>query len=147
MSAISGTRRAIKELADGTVRVQIDVDAEHRRRFFELFPDIDMPVALAPLMGDFEQPAQEKPKPAPLGPCALLAVRWCKEKWFFEWCAEMWPPAHPMKEADCRTLILDMCGVESRRDLDTDDEARETFHNTFRQPFMAWLKAHGREIL
>lgn len=47
--AISGTRRAIKELVDGTIRVQIDVDPQFRKAFFELFPDIDMAVALAPL--------------------------------------------------------------------------------------------------
>lgn len=49
ITAISGTRRAIKELVDGTIRVQIDVDPQYRKAFFELLPDIDMPVAIAPL--------------------------------------------------------------------------------------------------
>ena len=53
--AISGTRRAIKEMADGTIRVQIDIDPRFRSTFWALFPNIDMPVALAPLEANFEQ--------------------------------------------------------------------------------------------
>ncbi|VWB07598.1 hypothetical protein [Burkholderia lata] len=52
--AISGTRRAIKEMADGTIRVQIDIDPRFRSTFWALFPNIDMPVALAPLEANFE---------------------------------------------------------------------------------------------
>src|SRR3546814_20450072 len=55
MSAISGTRRAMKEMADGTIRVQIDIDPSCRGDFLSLFPNIDMPVALAPLVANFEQ--------------------------------------------------------------------------------------------
>lgn len=55
MSAISGTRRSMKELSDGTVRVQIDIDPQFRDQFFAAFGQIDMPVALAPLAADFEQ--------------------------------------------------------------------------------------------
>lgn len=54
MSAVSGTRRAIKELVDGTIRVQVDIDPRFRKKFFELFPEIDSPVALAPLTPGFE---------------------------------------------------------------------------------------------
>jgi hypothetical protein len=39
----------MKELVDGTIRVQIDIEPQHRTAFLELFPAIDMPVALAPL--------------------------------------------------------------------------------------------------
>ena len=47
--AVSGTRRAIKELVDGTIRVMVDIDPRFRKQFFELFPEIDAAVALAPL--------------------------------------------------------------------------------------------------
>jgi hypothetical protein len=64
IQVISGTRRAIKEMADGTIRVQIDIDPACRSAFWSLFPSIDMPVAIAPLVADFEQrePGSEKPK-------------------------------------------------------------------------------------
>lgn len=55
MSVISGTRRGMKELVDGTIRVQIDIDPIHRAEFFAAFSRIDMPVALAPLVANFER--------------------------------------------------------------------------------------------
>lgn len=60
--AVSGTRRSYKELADGTLRVQIDVDPPMRTQFLRLFPEIGMPVALAPLAKDFERVQQAPPK-------------------------------------------------------------------------------------
>lgn len=48
-SAIAGTRKAVKELVDGTLRIQIDIEPRHKKQFHKLFPDIDMPVAIAPL--------------------------------------------------------------------------------------------------
>lgn len=59
---ISGTRRAMKEMADGTLRVQIDIDPKFRAAFFAAFGQIDMPVAIAPLVADFEQRAPEPEK-------------------------------------------------------------------------------------
>ena len=52
MNAVAGTRRSMKELVDGTIRVQIDIDPPHRAAFLRLFPEIDMAVALAPLVND-----------------------------------------------------------------------------------------------
>lgn len=54
MSAISGTRRQIKEMADGTIRLSVDIDPRFNAEFHRLFPTIDMPVALAPLVNNFE---------------------------------------------------------------------------------------------
>lgn len=54
-AAISATRRGIRELADGTIRVQVDIDPPYRADFHKLFPEIGMPVAIAPLAPDFEQ--------------------------------------------------------------------------------------------
>ncbi|PSJ16357.1 hypothetical protein [Nitrosomonas supralitoralis] len=39
----------MKELVDGTIRVQIDIDPMYREVFFRLFGQIDMPVAIAPI--------------------------------------------------------------------------------------------------
>ena len=48
-TAISATRRSYKELVDGTLRVQFDIDPMYKRDFLKLFPDIDTPAAIAPL--------------------------------------------------------------------------------------------------
>jgi hypothetical protein len=60
IQVISGTRRAMKEMADGTLRVQIDIDPRFRAAFFAAFGQIDMPVAIAPLVADFEKREPEK---------------------------------------------------------------------------------------
>lgn len=54
MGAVAGVRRTMKELVDGTIRVQVDIDPKYRGEFLKLFPSIDMPVALAPLIPGFE---------------------------------------------------------------------------------------------
>lgn len=50
--AVAGVRRAVRELVDGTLRVTLDIEPRDRAAFWGLFPDIDMPAALAPLRLD-----------------------------------------------------------------------------------------------
>lgn len=148
MNAISGTRRAIKELADGTVRVQIDVDPQHRRAFFELFPDIDAPVALAPLVSDFEQPApstdaivtQAAHEAVKGGELAKLAGRLCADPAFQDWLVRReWagpvPDAEGRGEERAAMIVRDACGITSRAELDHNPKAAEIFHARIRRPW------------
>lgn len=149
MNAISGTRRAIKELVDGTVRVQVDIDPQFRRQFFELFPNIDMPIALAPLSAGFEQEKAPDPVEAAhrqLGPLALLAVQWCRDPQFQAWAGHNWPhtdTSAPLTQEQCRMLILDVCKIGSRRELDTVPSAADVFQREFRGPYMDHMKEVG----
>ena len=52
---VSGTRRAMREKVDGSLVVQIEIDPRFRADFLRLFSEIDMPVALVPLVADFER--------------------------------------------------------------------------------------------
>ena len=45
MDAITGTRRQMKELADGTLRVIVDIDMQFKDVFLTNFP-IDIPIAI-----------------------------------------------------------------------------------------------------
>jgi hypothetical protein len=122
---IAGTRRSMKELVDGTLRVQIDIDREHRKRFLDLFSDIDMPVALVPLRPGFEQPPPEKGK---LGPLAMSAVQRCNEPLFQRFVVDMRGHSSELPtEEGAAKYIRERCKVSSRRDLDTSDGARERF--------------------
>ena len=141
MNAVSGTRRAMKELVDGTLRVTIDVDPQHRQRFFELFSKIDMPVALAPLMADFERPATDnKTSEAAAeavkgGALAKLAGMLCADPAFQSWLRDAqyreWDTvadgAVDATDHAARTIRL-VCGVASRAQLDHDEAAAERFH-------------------
>jgi hypothetical protein len=63
--AISGTRRQARELVDGTIEVKIHIDPRFKAEFHAMFPEIDMPVAIAPLQPDFEtETAKTKPPAA-----------------------------------------------------------------------------------
>ena len=49
VAAISGTRRQIRELIDGTLELKIHIEPRFKHDFHSLFPEIDMPIAIAPL--------------------------------------------------------------------------------------------------
>jgi len=166
--AISGTRRAIRELADGTIRVQIDVDPLYRKDFHRLFGEIDMAVALTPLI---EGRTEEEPavsatpgkadavaaasKPAggkghfPDGLCGL-AVRWCADPHFQDWLLVNFPDETARArrqtigdEAVAKLMVCMLCMVNSRKEIDTDDTARETFNSVIRLPYAAHRKESG----
>lgn len=74
-----------------------------------------------------------------LGPLALLAVRWCRDPKFLAWAGHNWPhkdDARPLTTEEARALILDLCQIGSRRELDTVPTAAERFQREFRHPYM-----------
>lgn len=136
--AISGTRRAIKELVDGTVRVQIDIDPEYRREFFRLFPDIDTRVAIAPLLGSAQ--AQQTTGSPKGGDLARLAGILCADPDFQLWVEEQQgadSAAGLEGEERAAQIVRHVCGVKSRAELDHNAHAAERFHELIRKPWMA----------
>jgi hypothetical protein len=148
MSAVSGTRRAIKELVDGTIRVQIDIDPPFRKRFFELFPDIDMPIALAPLAPKAFTPAESDAghEPTKGGALAKLAGQLCADPAFREWLYPRLPVAlgghtedfddpNDFDEESAASAMRLICGVDSRALLDHNAAAAAEFHRHIRLPW------------
>jgi hypothetical protein len=140
MNAISGTRRAIKELVDGTIRVQIDIDRQYNAKFHELFPSIDTPIALAPLATNFERLPQKHEKPQ-VGPLCKLAGIWSKDEHFQLWLSGK-HGGELFGEKEAAQWIRDVCDVESRSEIDGDDQAELNFHNRIRIPFGNWMKGN-----
>lgn len=147
MSAVSGTRRAIKELVDGTIRVQVDIDPQFRKQFFDLFADIDMRVALAPLRSEAEVIAADRPKG---GELAKLAGMLCDDERFQAWIAGLADPddlaVKVNRDGSCdgltaaeqaAHLVRHICGVKSRAELDHNHEAAVKFHEKVRKPWHA----------
>lgn len=144
-TAISGTRRQIRELVDGTIEVKIHIDPAYRKTFHELFPDIDKPIAIAPLKHDFEKKAKEPEVKG--GPLAKLAGQWCNDPKFWEW-INMRPAdvrtadeeaEHVGDKDGARKFICRHCRIESRRELDHNNLAADIFHKEIRIPFSGWL--------
>lgn len=127
MTAISGTRRAFKELVDGSIRVQIDIDPRFKKEFLETFGAIDMPVAIAPLVADFEQ--REPPKG---GALCRLAAMWCKDETFQEWLGKT-------TEEEAADDIRVTCEIKSRTELDHNPRAAALFNEHFREPYREYL--------
>lgn len=142
MSAISGTRRKAQELSDGTLRVMVDIDPRFKAEFHRLFPTIDMPVAIAPLVADFER---REPEATPKGgPLARLAGIWCKDEDFQKWLSTKFPGS-TFDESAAADLIRKTCWIESRADLDSDERAAHIFQQKVRRPYMDWVTEQEKE--
>ncbi len=126
--AISGTRSAFKELVDGTLRVQVDIDPEFRRDFLRLFPDIDTRIALAPIKANAKAEPELKG-----GELARLAGILCNDPEFQAFLSVS-------GEEAAADAIRKLCGVTSRAELDHNEAAAAIFHAEIRKP---WLERNA----
>lgn len=84
-------------------------------------------------IGDDEQPVQRHEKPKG-GELARLAGQLCQSAQFQEWCEA--------ENAEAAAeWVREVCGIDSRSELDHDDEAANRFHELVRKPFVAWRGA------
>lgn len=134
---ISGTRRAIRERVDGSLVVQVEIDPRFKADFLRLFPDIDAPIALAPLVADFEQREPEKVEVTTKGgPLAKLAGMLCNDSDF-----QRFIEARDSDHA--AELIRSLVGVKSRAELDSDMNAAAEFHRVIRSPWLKYRASRG----
>ena len=78
------------------------------------------------------KPGESLQEVAPIGPLCLLAVTLCKDPNFLAW-------GNFLHAAHARACILEICGMDSRKSLDTNAEAALRFHQRIRKPYNAWL--------
>ena len=99
-------------------------------------------------INDDETPAEEPAPAAPavrrerMAPLCEWAVMRCNEEPFQRWAAghPNAPKYRQDKPADtAKAAVLHFTGVESRRDLDTNDRAAKALHAMVRRPYAAWL--------
>lgn len=92
--------------------------------------------------GDVPKPGKSRNDREPLGDLCWRAVQWCKDPEFISWMASL--AALPsMTEELARNHILLLCGVESRKELDTNPEAARLFNQLIRAPYQKHLIARG----
>lgn len=96
-------------------------------------------------------PAAAPKPPAPrrerMAPLCEWAVMRCAEKPFQRWCNDMMmagrvPPAgrEMTEEQYAKHVICHLCGIASRKDLDTTPHAARRLHDLVRKPYAAWLE-------
>jgi hypothetical protein len=135
--AVSGIRRAIRELVDGTIRVQIDIDPRFAADFHKLFGTIDMPVAIAPLTPDaFESGSRKAEAWKSLGPLAQSAVLICRDLGFQKFVEEV--AGYARSEDEAAKYVRERCDVTTRKDIDTADGAKEKF-GSLMADYREWL--------
>ena len=127
-------------LADGTVRYTIDIEPRYAADAAKLFGMPGTSVVLAVLSPEAakksaqdETISQEKPKG---GDLARWAGILCNAPMFWDWLSEYDTPV--TNSEDARFAICDICGIDSRAQLDHNHVAGEIFRREIMANFDAW---------
>lgn len=140
---IEATSRTVKTMADGTLRLTVDISPIHAQQAFLLFGMPDAPVVLARLTQEAaKQSAQvtmiesEKPKGGFLS--QWLALR-CKQTDFWRFLESAYEIAEIKDHLDCDTKVKAILEITSKADVDNDQDAEARFHSEIRMPYSQWL--------
>lgn len=77
------------------------------------------------------------------GPYCIEAIDLCRTPLFQRWVAFREGGGTEVSEAIAKEFILAECGIDSRKALDTDEEAKLAFVGLVRVPFMHWRRNLG----
>lgn len=93
-------------------------------------------------------PAAPKVQRERMAPLCEWAVMRCGELEFQRWACQthpsVWGWSNIVNPADAaRYVIVTLCGIESRKELDTNPEAAKRLHERVRKPYAAWLAQQG----
>lgn len=137
----------------GMARVEIEAPYEQFAAIVSMLHERQVLVTVAPKLDhpygvidgaapEVEPPAKHNTETPALGPLAKWAVMRCKDDEFVRW-LEIEFPVKQYGEYSARELILKVCRIGSRKELDANDSAAEMFDRRFRKPFAAWMHKEG----
>lgn len=135
MTAITAATVAVRTMADGTLRLSVDIEPKDAKDAFNLFGAPGQPVAIAALKEGFAQAgrADEPATQERVGPLCREAVSLCVNAEFQKWLK--------VSTADeARAYVLSKCAISSRKELDRDAYTGNIFVNEIRQPFLRWQR-------
>ena len=160
-------------MADGSLRITFEFEPRHAADAFALFGPRGRAVAIAALKDGHGAVVDEQPVPSSvsnggwspvagnpasaipsnpgelkprerLGDLAWRAVQWCKEPEFQKWVAFRCQCIEAaVGEQEAKEFIQLKCGIESRKELDTNAEAAKLFNQHIRGPYQKHLMARG----
>jgi len=138
MIAIPAASVGMRTMADGTLRMTFDIEPAHAKDAFSLFAAPGTPVAIAALQVGYAA-AKEPEQKDSIGPlCKWLVIR-CGEPEFWEWLGHEWTNSPIESEAQASSEVKLMLEIDSRKELDTNPHAAESFHRLVRLPYQKWL--------
>lgn len=146
-SAVMASTTTVRTMADGSLRISLDIEPRHARDAFNLFGAPGTPVALArmtPAAAQREVSKEFESTHQKGGALCKLAAIWCNDAEFhaflthtMSWAAGYSEPVTPEVAA---RIIRETCGVDSRAELDHNPDAAAIFHRDFRLPFQRWTQ-------
>lgn len=148
MSAIPCSSVSMRTMADGTLRLSIDIEPANAQDAFRLFAAPGTPAAIAALQVGYAAAGEPSvkdsltPETPKGGALAKLAGMWCADKTFQAW-LETDPDNAAPNESGATLCLYALCEIESRRELDHDLAAAERFNRLIRGPYMKWRASKG----
>ncbi len=145
MTALLATYVSIKTMADGTPRITLDMDCSLADvAAMGLMPGVAF--GIARITGESTLPKFEQSTPTvepeeskqKAGPLCVLSCSLCKQPEFWTWANYVTNGLPINCEADAKAFVLETCGIESRKELDTSSRAAASFHHQIRIPFIEW---------
>lgn len=152
MSAIEAAAMRVRTMADGSLRIEVEVSPTDAQAAFSLFGKPGAPMALAALKIGYAQADAPKateqdqsidliaPKKK-IGPLAYWLVCRCSEPEFWKWLKSMGYKCESAKT--CELFQKSILNVKSRNECDTDIDARNRCHRLICGPYSKWLAAKG----
>lgn len=120
--------------------IELTTECDERRVSFVCPPAVldDKPYGIY-TTGEDAPRSREVPASASVkqekGELCTLAVRLCRDERFHAW-------AKVNSEEAAKQFILRVCGIGSRRDLDTDKVAASLFHSSIRRPYNDYWRSN-----
>jgi hypothetical protein len=135
MDAIEASSVGVKTMADGTLRLTVDIEPTHAQAAFALFGKPGQPLALAAL-----KPASSKPAAPKGGTLSQWVAMRCQEAPFQRWLQETFPrqwddAAGSTPPAWAASVVRAVCSIESRAELDSNERAAHCLHTLIREPY------------
>ncbi len=143
MTAISAAAMTVRTMADGSLRITVEVEPQDAQKAFALFGKPGAPMALAALAEGHA--AVKEPEPKGGERAKWVAMR-CKEESFRNWAFSWWPALsrevapHLSDEEAVAEIVRKVCGVKSRAELDTDGPTGRKFDALVRKPWFEFVQ-------
>lgn len=158
MSAIAAAAMRCRTMADGSLRIEVEVEPGDAQSAFALFGKPGAPVALAALLPGYAAVHSPEPEaepgdrlsPPPMGApkggeLSRLAGRWCQQAAFSAWLQreypELWRACTGSLAERSAEMVRRLCLIDSRALLDHDAGAALIFHERIRRPYAEALQA------
>lgn len=150
LSAVMGASTTVKTMADGSLRLAIDIEPRHAQAAFALFGSPGTPVALARITNEaaveHDRQAQRDPEPEKPkgGALAKLAGMLCADPEFWKFLTHQFSLEEVCEGGeDAAQIVREVCEIESRSELDWHTDAADRFHSLIRGPWIKYRAARG----